>query len=46
MTTKMGLVLKRVSGGAEKVNVVNYLTKTLQPTEKNYYEEDVYTMND
>ncbi|KAK4706928.1 hypothetical protein R3W88_033512 [Solanum pinnatisectum] len=47
MRTKLGLVLKNVSGSIEKVNVVNYLTKTPPPPEEEYYyEEDAYLAND
>ena len=42
---EFGLVLKCVSGGAEKVNVVNYLTKPPPPVGENYYEEDTYAVN-
>ena len=46
MRSEIGLVLKYVTGGAEKINVVNYLTKIQPPADEYYYEEDNYTVND
>ena len=46
MITELGLVLKHVTGGAEKVNAVNYLTKPTPPMDEYYYEEDTYAVND
>ena len=45
MRTKLGLVLKHVNRGEEKVNAVNYLSKPPSPTDEYYYEEDSYAVN-
>ena len=36
---------KHVTRGVEKVNMVNYLTRSPQPVEEYYYEENVYVVN-
>ena len=40
------LVLNHVTGGTEKVNAVNYLTKPPPPADEYYYKEDTYEVND
>ena len=46
MRTELGLVLKHVTGGAEKINAVNYLAKQPPPNDECYYEEDSYAVNE
>ena len=46
MRIELGLVLRHVTGVAEKVNAVNYLSKPPPPTDEYYYEEDSYTVNE
>ena len=46
MRTELGLVLKHVIGGAEKINAVNYLSKPPPPNDECYYEEDSYAVNE
>ena len=41
MRTEIGLVLKHVFGGAEKINAVNYLAKPPPPNDEGYYAETV-----
>ena len=44
--TKLGLVLKHVTRGAQKINAVNYLAKPPPPIDEYYYEEDSYVVNE
>ena len=46
MRTELGLVLKHITGGAEKINVVNYLSKLPPPNDECYYAEDFYAVNE
>ena len=46
MRTKLGLVLKHIAGGAEKVNAVNYFTKPPPPADDYHNEEDSYAVNE
>ncbi|TMX05709.1 hypothetical protein EJD97_006917 [Solanum chilense] len=45
MRTELELVLKHVVGSAEKVNAVNYLSKSPSTNDEYYYEEDSYAVN-
>ena len=44
MRTELGLVLKHVIGGAEKINALNYLSKPQPPSDECYYEENSYAV--
>ena len=44
MRTELGLILKHVTGNAEKINAVNYLSKP--PNDECYYAEDTYVVNE
>ena len=46
MRNELGLVLKHINRGAEKVNVVKYFSKPPPPTNEYYYEEDPYVVNE
>ena len=46
MRTELGLVLKHVTGGAENINVVNYLAKPPPPNDEYYNAEDTYEVNE
>ena len=46
MRTELGLVIKHVTGGAEKINAVNYLAKPPPPNDECYYAEDTYAVNE
>ena len=43
--TDVGLVLKHIIGGEDKINPVNYLSKPPPPNDECYYAEDSYTVN-
>ena len=40
------VVLKHVTGGAEKINAVNYLAKPPPPNDECYYVEHTYAVNE
>ena len=44
--TELGLVLKHITGGAEKINAVNNLPKPPPPNDECYYVEDSYAVNE
>ena len=44
--TELRLVLKHVTGSAEKINAVNYLSKPQPQNDKCYNEEDSYAVNE
>ena len=46
MRTELGLVLKHITGGAEKINAVNYLLKPPPLKDECYYAEDSYAVNE
>ena len=46
MRTELGLVLKHVTGGAEKINADNYLSKPPPQNDECYYGEDSYAVNE
>ena len=46
MRIELGLVLKHVTGGAEKINAVTYLSKSPPQNGECYYEEDSYAVNE
>ena len=46
MSTELGLVLKHIIEGAEKINAVNYLSKPPPPNDECYYAEDSYAVNE
>ena len=46
MRTELGLVLKHITRGVEKINAVNYLPKPPPPNDECYYAEDFYAINE
>ena len=46
MRIELGLVLKHITGGAEKINAVNYLSIPPPTNDECYYAEDFYAVNE
>ena len=46
MRTELGFVLKHITGGAEKINAVNYLSKPPPLNDECYYDEVSYAVNE
>ena len=46
MRIELGLVLKHITMGIEKINPVNYLSKPPPPNDECYYAEDSYAVNE
>lgn len=46
MRIDLELVLNHVCGGVEKVNAMNYLSRTPPPSQLCYDVEDAYAVND
>ena len=46
MRTELGLVLKHVTGGAEKINTVKNMAKQPPPNDECYYAGDTYAVNE
>ena len=46
MRTQLGLVLKHITRGAEKINAANYFSKPQPPNDECYYEENYYAVNE
>ena len=44
--TELGLVLKHVTGSAEKINAVSYLANPPPRNDECYYAEDTYEVNE
>ena len=46
MRTELGLVLKHITSGAEKINTVNYMSKPPPQNDECYYVENSYAVNE